>query len=54
MGEEVEDELENLIEEYNQATAHAEDLLKQINERKKALKKRTLNLPVVAPDESTE
>ncbi|MDD1774687.1 MAG: ArsR family transcriptional regulator [Methanobacterium sp.] len=50
MGEEVELELENLIEEYDKATAHAKELLKKINERKKALKKRTLNLPVIADE----
>ena len=54
MGEEVENELESLIDEYNHAMAHAENLLKQINEKKKALKKRTLNLPVITLDESTE
>lgn len=54
MGEEVSDDLENLIDEYNKATAHAEDLLKKINERKSALKKRTLNLPVIANEKSTE
>jgi ArsR family transcriptional regulator len=50
MGEEVELELENLIEEYDKATAHAKELLKKINERKNALKKRTLNLPVIADE----
>jgi ArsR family transcriptional regulator len=50
MGEEVGLELENLIEEYDKATAHAKALLKKINERKKALKKRTLNLPVIADE----
>lgn len=54
MGEEVGNELESLIKEYNHAMAHAENLLKQINEKKKALKKRTLNLPVITLDESTE
>ena len=54
MGEEVGNELESLIKEYNHAMAHAENLLKQINEKKKALKKRTLNLPVITLDRSTE
>ena len=54
MGEEVEAELENLINEYEQATAHAKHLLKQVNERKKALRKRSLNLPVIADDEITD
>lgn len=51
MGEPVEDELKDLIDEYNEATAHANDLLKKINERKKALRKRSLNLPVIADDD---
>jgi len=51
MGEPVEDELESLITEYEIATAHAKNLLKQMNERKKALRKRSLNLPVIADDE---
>lgn len=51
MGEPVEDELKDLIDEYNEATAHANDLLKKINERKKALRKRSLNLPVIAADD---
>lgn len=51
MGEPVEDELKSLINEYEIATAHAKNLLKQMNERKKALRKRSLNLPVIADDE---
>jgi ArsR family transcriptional regulator len=51
MGEEVEDELENLIEEYDHAREHAKDLLKRLNQRKKALKKRAVNLPVLADEE---
>lgn len=50
MGEEVEDELQNLIDEYHQAIDHANDLLKRLKERKKAIKKRSINLPVVADD----
>jgi ArsR family transcriptional regulator len=52
MGEEVQNELENLIEDYDKAMNHAKNLLKQANERKRALKKRSLNLPVVADDEA--
>ena len=51
MGEEVTDELENLIEDYDMAIKHAKTLLKQLDERKRALKKRSLNLPVIADDE---
>lgn len=54
MGEPVEDELKSLINEYEIATAHAKNLLKQMNERKKALRKRSLNLPVIADDEIIE
>jgi ArsR family transcriptional regulator len=50
MGEEVTSELENLIESYDKAMEHAKNLLKQLNERKRALKKRSLNLPVKAGD----
>ncbi|OPY22648.1 MAG: Bacterial regulatory protein, arsR family [Methanobacterium sp. PtaU1.Bin242] len=51
MGDEVTDELENLIEDYDMAIKHAKALLKQLDERKRALKKRSLNLPVIADDE---
>ncbi len=47
MGEEVSDELENLIKEYEKAMEHAKILLKQLNERKRALKRRSMNLPVI-------
>ena len=50
MGEEVSDELESLIENYDDAIKHAKSLLKQLDERKRALKKRSLNLPVIAED----
>ncbi|MGO9388099.1 MAG: ArsR/SmtB family transcription factor [Methanobacterium sp.] len=46
MGEEVSDELENLIKDYEKAMELAKNLLKQLNERKRALKKRSMNLPV--------
>lgn len=51
MGEEVSTELINLINEYEKAMRHAKTLLKQINERKRALKKRSVNLPVISGDE---
>jgi ArsR family transcriptional regulator len=54
MGEEVENELESLIDEYDKATEHAKNLLKQINVRKKALKRRTLNLPVIADEKASD
>ena len=47
MGEEVSDELGNLIKEYEKAMKHAKNLLKQLDERKRALKKRSMNLPVI-------
>jgi ArsR family transcriptional regulator len=50
MGEEVSDELESLIENYDKAIKHAKGLLKQLDERKRALKTRSLNLPVIADD----
>ena len=50
MGDEVTGELENLIKNYEQAMQHAKNLLKEINERKRALKKRSLNLPVISDD----
>lgn len=46
MGEEVSDELENLIKDYEKAMELAKNLLKQLNERKRALKKQSMNLPV--------
>ncbi len=52
MGEEVSDELENLIKDYENAMAHAKNLLKQLNARKMALQKRSLKLPVLADDQS--
>jgi ArsR family transcriptional regulator len=50
MGEEVSDELGNLIKEYEKAMKHAKNLLKQLDERKRALKKRSMNLPVITDD----
>ena len=47
MGEEVSDELGNLIKEYEKAMEHAKNLLKQLDKRKRALKKRSMNLPVI-------
>jgi ArsR family transcriptional regulator len=47
MGEEVSDELENLIKDYETAMGLAKNLLRQLNERKRALKKRSMNLPVI-------
>lgn len=47
MGEEVSDELENLIKDYEKAMELAKNLLKQLNERKRALKKQSMNLPVI-------
>ena len=52
MGEEVSEELENLIKDYEKAMEIAKTLLKQLNERKMALKKRSMNLPVLADDKS--
>ena len=54
MGEDVTDELENLIENYDEALKHAKSLLKGLDERKRALRKRSLNLPVLADDEVDE
>lgn len=51
LGEAVEDELENLIEDYDNAMKHAQNVLKQLKERKRAIKKRSLNLPVIADDD---
>jgi ArsR family transcriptional regulator len=46
MGKDVSIELENLIKSYNEAKKHAETLLRQIDGKKRALKIRSLNLPV--------
>jgi ArsR family transcriptional regulator len=46
MGEDVSPELEELIKNYEEATKHAKNFLKQLDERKRALKIRSLNLPV--------
>lgn len=51
MGEEVSGELKDLIENYDEAIKHAKDLLKELDKRKSALKKRSVNLPVIADDE---
>lgn len=45
-GEDVSDDLKNLIENYDQAKEHAEDLLLDLEKRKRALKIRSINLPV--------
>lgn len=50
MGEEVSSEVENLIKNYEEAINHAKGLLEQLDRRKRALRKRTLNLPVKAED----
>ncbi len=50
MGEDVSDEVENLIENYEEAINHAKELLVQLDKRKRALRKRSLNLPVKAED----
>ena len=50
MGEDVSFEVENLIENYQKAIKHAKDLLMQLNKRKRALRKRSLNLPVKTED----
>ncbi len=50
MGEEVSNELENLIKDYEKAMELAKILLKQLDERKRALKKRSVNLPVLTDD----
>jgi len=51
MGNDVSVELENLIKSYDEAKELAENLLRQIDGKKRALKIRSLNLPVRA-DES--
>jgi ArsR family transcriptional regulator len=45
-GEDVSEDLKNLIENYDQAKKHAEDLLMDLEKRKRALKIRSINLPV--------
>jgi ArsR family transcriptional regulator len=45
-GKDVSIELENLIKSYDKAKKHAEVLLRQIDGKKRALKIRSLNLPV--------
>ena len=49
-GNDVSIELENLIKSYDEAKKHAEILLRQIDGKKRALKIRTLNLPVRIDD----
>ncbi|HHT18261.1 MAG: ArsR family transcriptional regulator [Euryarchaeota archaeon] len=51
IGDDVSSELEELIRNYDEAKKHAEILLKQVNERKRALKIRSLNLPVMFAEE---
>jgi len=51
MGEDVSSDLENLIGNYDEAKKHAELLLRQVDERKRALKIRSLNLPVMFGEE---
>jgi ArsR family transcriptional regulator len=50
MGNDVSIELENLIKSYDEAKKHAENLLRQIDGKKRALKIRSLNLPVRADE----
>lgn len=45
-GEDVSEDLQNLIQDYDKAKKHAENLLNDLGKRKRALKIRTLNLPV--------
>ena len=45
-GEDVSHDLKSLIENYDQAKKHAEDLLNDLEKRKRALKLRSMNLPV--------
>ena len=45
-GEDVSDDLKKLIKNYDQAKKHAEDLLMDLEKRKRALKIRSINLPV--------
>ena len=53
LGEDVSSELENLIQNYDEAKKHAELLLRQVDERKRAIKIRSLNLPVMFGEESS-
>jgi ArsR family transcriptional regulator len=46
MGNDVSVELENLIKSYNEAKKLAENLLRQIEDKKRAIKIRSYNLPV--------
>lgn len=45
-GEDVSDDLKNLIKNYDLAKKHAEDLLIDLEKRKRALETRSMNLPV--------
>lgn len=45
-GEDVSEDLQILIQDYNQAKKHAETLLNDLEKRKRAIKIRALNLPV--------
>ncbi len=45
-GEDVSEDLQNLIQDYDKAKKHAENLLNDLGKRKRALKIRALNLPV--------
>lgn len=54
MGDDVSSELEQLIHNYDEAKKHAEQLLKQVDNRKRALKIRSLNLPVMFGEEETQ
>ena len=47
LGEDVSSELENLIQNYDEDRKHAKILLRQVDERKRAIKIRSLNLPVM-------
>jgi len=51
IGNDVSIELGNLIKSYNEAKKHAEDLLRQIEDKKRALKIRSYNLPVTVDEE---
>ncbi|HHY00301.1 MAG TPA: ArsR family transcriptional regulator [Methanothermobacter sp.] len=51
IGDDVSSELEELIRNYDEAKKHAEILLKEVNQRKRALKIRSLNLPVMFAEE---
>lgn len=50
MGEEVSEEVENLIKNYEKAIKLAQDLLIHLDKRKRALRKRSINLPVRADE----